>query len=353
MKKFGIFLLGIIVAVIGFYFLSNKTEPLPDNPPSNIEQPGDENQQPGDENETPTPDNPGDVGSETQYTTNTFIFGDYSYVSGLSKYNTTDSTYVAVDFMNGIENVQFEVGSIYNVSVSVYNSAIITEVIYDSTSLWIGSTDGTLTLDFTAVENGVFQVVTQPVQTETTGYAANNLVECYAADYTFIFTDINGNQVDTLYAGQDYTFEVTIHETDRIVTFLESNFTSPSYPNSQTAGFTFNMYDVDANSPSIWVYTALTTEAVTLTMGEFVGASVSFNGVDGSGVETFYANVRYQMSLSADSDYNITGYYIGGESIYFESPIYASTGSAIDFTIPSTAVGSVELIIYTESVGAE
>lgn len=59
MKKFLIFLLGIAVAVVGMYFIFNKT-PTPDQPPINNEQ-----QQPGDntgDDNNVNPDNPSDVG---------------------------------------------------------------------------------------------------------------------------------------------------------------------------------------------------------------------------------------------------------------------------------------------------
>ena len=165
MKKFGIFLLGIIVAVIGFYFLSNKTEPLPDNPPSNIEQPGDENEQPGDDNETPTPDNPGDVGSEIQYTTNTFSIDNIANFQ-LFKLAEDNVTFNSVDTTNGLDQTQLEVGAIYTLHLNVAYGYEIVEVVYNSNCLLSAPIELSVQVTFTAVENGVFSVTTQIIESE-------------------------------------------------------------------------------------------------------------------------------------------------------------------------------------------
>ena len=461
MKKFLIFLLGIIVAVIGFHFFANKSEPTPDNPPIN-------NEQPGDNNQTPNPSDPDDLIGVPQYTTNRFNLNNVQLL-GLDKYNPQTGECISVDFSNGLDSVQLEIGSDYMFNLLPASGYAITEFIYDSSCFWSGYVTDSISGTFTAVENGVFSVTTQPVdnnqtpnpsdpddvigmpqyttntfnlgnslavdmyiynsgtgsadciwpldteldsynfvvgedyylhlsaidgyeitevyynsdlvysgdacltvavsfhvvengvfsvttqaiQTEQTGYAANNLVECDAADYTFIFTDVNGNQVDTLYAGQDYAFEISIHETDRIVTFLESNFTSPSYPNSQTAGFTFNMYDVDANSSSIWVYTALTTETVNLVMGDTTGVSVNITTLEGITPETYYAGAKYMAEIVVDANYNLLGYSVNGESITFDAPICGENSTQIHFTLPSGVVGDVEFSLQIEYVGAE
>ena len=166
MKKFGIFLLGIIVAVIGFYFLSNKTEPLPDNPPSNIEQPGDENEQPGGDNETPTPDNPGDVGSEIQYTTNTFSIDNIASFQ-LFKFAEDNVTLNSVDTTNGLDQTQLEVGAIYNLHLDVAYGYEIVEVVYNSNCLLSAPIESSVQVTFTAVENGVFSVTTQIIEPES------------------------------------------------------------------------------------------------------------------------------------------------------------------------------------------
>lgn len=354
MKKFWIFLLGIIVAVIGFHFFANKSEPTPDNPPSNIEQPGDENQQPGDNNETPTPDNPGDVGSETQYTTNRFNLNNVQLL-GLDKYNPQTGECISVDFSNGLDSVQLEIGSDYMFNLLPASGYTITELIYDSSCFWSGYVTDSFSGTFTAVENGVFSVTTQAIQTEQTGYSVNNLVECDAAEWTAVFRDLNGNQVDTLYAGQDYTFEISIHETDRIVVYLQSNFFSPTYPNTQTAGSTFNMlYDVDPNSAAIWVYTALTTEAVNLVMGDITGVSVNITTIEALTPESYYPNLLYQVEIIADADYNVLGFSVGENVTTFEDdPIYGGTSRYYSFTIPADATGNVEFSVTTEYVGAE
>ena len=566
MKKFGIFLLGIIVAVIGFYFLSNKTEPLPDNPPSNIEQPGDENEQPGDNNETPTPDNPGDVGSEIQYTTNTFNMAHCA----ANLYRDVDGGWVYVDVPNGFDNVQIVVGDRYNLHLYPHESYAITEVVYNNECIWSGyhtdiysavstvftavengifevitqpvdagsetqyttntfnlgnsfvvdmyiydsatnsdysiwpleteldsynfvvsniyslhlspnegyvitevsynggvkysgnhtTSDGNLNIGFHAVENGIFEVITQPVDagsetqyttntfnlgnslavdmymynsatnsndciwpleteldsynfvvgadyylhlsaidgyeitevyynsdlvysgdacltvavsfravengvfevrtqsdpTAQIAYQASDIVLVDASDYTLTFRNSDGNEVDTLYAGQDYTLEISINDTDRIITLLENNFSSPIYPNSQTVSFAFTMYNADPKTVLIWAHTSLTSEAVNLTMGDFVGASVTLTGLDGQPVQSYYASAKYDMTLKADSDYKIIGYAIGSESTYFEYPIYGNAGDYThikQFTIPDSAVGSVEFVLLTEYVGAE
>ena len=249
-----------------------------------------------------------------------------------------------------LDSYNFVVGEDYYLHLSAIDGYEITEVYYNSDLVYSGDACLTVAVSFRAVENGVFSVTTQAIQTEQTGYSVNNLVECDAAEWTAVFRDLNGNQVDTLYAGQDYTFEISIHETDRIITFLESNFTSPSYPNSQTAGFTFNMYDVDANSPSIWVYTALTTEAVNLTIGEVVGASVTITTLEGTTPETYYPGIRYHAEINADADYNVLGFSVGGNVTTFEDD---SLYSGFDFTIPADATGNVEFSVTTEYVGAE
>ena len=416
-----------------------------------VETPPADNEQPGDNNETPTPDNPGDVGSEIQYTTNTFYFNDINYISlyedaGIDGWRSLDTS-------NGLDNIQFVVGERYNIDLQVNSFYAITEVYYDSSLIWNGrwtEDKSILPIYFTAVENGIFQVTTEyvgeiPYTTNTFNmahcdanlyrdvdgwayvdvssgfdnvqivvgdryslhlyphesyaitevvynneriwagyhtdiysavspaftavengifqvttqaipcYSVNNLVQCNAADYTCSFRDLNGNQVDTLYGGQDYTFEISINETDRIVTYLESIFFSPSYPNTQTAGATFNMlYDFDSNSPSIWVHTALTTETVNFVMGDITGVSVNITTLEGITPESYYPGIRYQVEIIADADYNVLGFNVGENFTSFEAdPLYGGTSRYFEFNIPADATGNVEFSVTTEYIGAE
>ena len=458
MKKFWIFLLGIIVAVIGFHFFANKSESPPDNPPIN-------NEQPGDNNQTPNPSGPDDVIGVPQYTTNTFNMAHCA----ANLYHDVDGGWVYVDVPNGFDNVQIVVGDRYNLHLYPHESYAITEVVYNNEFIWSGyHTDiySAVSTVFTAVENGIFEVITQPVDNNQTpnpsdpddvtgvpqyttyrfnlnnvqsvsldkynpqtgeydisvdlpnyldvvqlelgsayridlvpddGYAitelihefsclwsgyvinsissaftavengvfqattqaieccsVNNLVQCNAADYTCSFTDVNGNQVDALYPGQDYTFEISIHETDRIVTCIESYFSSSSYPNTQTAGFTFNMSPVDPNSPAIWVHTALTTETVNLVMGDITGVSVNITTFEGLTPETYYPGIRYQVEIIADADYNVLGFNVGENFTSFVyDPLYGGTSRYFEFNIPADPTGNVEFSVTTEYVGAE
>ena len=345
MKKFWIFLLGIIVAVIGFHFFANKSEPTPDNPPIN-------NEQPGDDNQTPNPSDPDDLIGVPQYTTNTFSIDNIASFQ-LFKLAEDNVTLNSVDTTNGLDQTQLEVGAIYNLHLDVAYGYEIVEVVYNSNCLLSAPIESSAQVTFTAVENGVFSVTTQSIQTETNGYVANNLVECNAADYTFIFTDVYGNQVDILYAGQDYNFDISINEPDTIIVGLKSNFASPSCPHTQSAGFTFNMRDVDPNSPSIWVYTALTTDAVTLSMGDITGASVNITTLEGITPETYYPGAKYMAEIVVDANYNLLGYSLNGESTTFDAPICGETSTQIHFTLPSGVTGDVEFSLQIEYVGAE
>ena len=346
MKKFWIFLLGIIVAVIGFHFFANKSEPTPDNPPIN-------NEQPGDDNQTPNPSDPDDLIGVPQYTTNTFSIDNIASFQ-LFKLAEDNVTLNSVDTTNGLDQTQLEVGAIYNLHLDVAYGYEIVEVVYNSNCLLSAPIESSAQVTFTAVENGVFSVTTQSIQTETNGYVANNLVECNAADYTFIFTDVYGNQVDILYAGQDYNFDISINEPDTIIVGLKSNFASPSCPHTQSAGFTFNMRDVDPNSPSIWVFTAFTTNTVNFSVVEDANVSVTIQNLEGNTPESYYAGGEYMAIITPGANYNVLGYTINGNSTTLETPVYGGESICLYFTIPVECAGTdVQFNLETEYVGVE
>ena len=328
MKKFWIFLLGIIVAVIGFHFFANKSEPTPDNPPIN-------NEQPGDTGSNIKPSDPDDVIGVPQYTTNTFSIDNIASFQ-LFKLAEDNVTLNSVDTTNGLDQTQLEVGAIYNLHLDVAYGYEIVEVVYNSNCLLSAPIESSAQVTFTAVENGIFQVTTQSIQTETNGYVANNLVECNAADYTFIFTDVYGNQVDTIIVG------------------LKSNFASPSCPHTQTAGFTFNMYEVDPNSPSIWVFTAFTTNTVNFSVVEDANVSVTIQNLEGNPPESYYAGGEYMAIITPGASYNVLGYTINGNSTPLETPVFGGESICLYFTIPVECAGTdVQFNLETEFVGAE
>ena len=158
MKKFWIFLLGIIVAVIGFHFFANKSEPTPDNPPIN-------NEQPGDNNQTPNPSDPDDVMGVPQYTTNTFSIDNIASFQ-LFKLAEDNVTLNSVDTTNGLDQTQLEVGAIYNLHLDVAYGYEIVEVVYNSNCLLSAPIELSVQVTFTAVENGVFSVTTQIIEPE-------------------------------------------------------------------------------------------------------------------------------------------------------------------------------------------
>ena len=299
MKKFWIFILGIIAAIVGFFLLTDKT-PTADTPPINNEQ-----QQPGDNTGDVTPDNPSDVGGEVTYAEVGFgtQFASVYFYDAVN--NSVDSNKLIVGENYTLEVAAFEGyvvqdwyidfcdGNMYQSNITFFTA---TEQMYIAVNAYeyVASVTATMTANFPQ-DVLMFTVSGNGGSTE---YSMLPSGTCELIPGSWVQFSMNPN-------AYDYVIDSIIVDGNYI---LMGGSAGQDFSNVQfyVPGTDFTIEATCSHAPATYsiVYdgTACTSIDITDTTGEFIPA-------------TYQSGYEYGLKFQAPEGIYVTEIYLNGELI--------------------------------------
>lgn len=313
MKKFLIFLLGIAVAVVG-YFVFIKKPSTPDQPPINNEQqqPGDNT---GDDNTgNVTPDDPSDVGGEVVYAQ-----------------AALQSQYASVYFYD-TENNQVDI-----------NHLIVGETYTLEAVAFEGYYVQDFYIDFNIFANPTWNEATF-VATERLTISINTALEpvtatinCANANINAVFYDMGYNQVTNFNFANQYKLEL---QYDSSITTIY-NVKVDGYTVYQMDESGYDLMNMTFTAPDHDFVVEITTTAdlyacsytVNFTEGHFSRIDITNLG-GGLQPSTIYGGTVYQLNFETHAGFYVTEVYLNDQLLQTYEAGGIASGS-VQFTAPN------------------
>ena len=310
MKKFWIFILGVITAIVGFFIFTDKT-PTADTPPINNEQqqPGDNT---GDDNNNVNPDDPSDVGGEVTY-------ADISI-------QTIDARLYFYDSENNLVNSNHLIlGETYTVQAEAFDGYYVLN--YGVTDIW-GNQTGQTT--FVAVDN---------IQAYAFGahLPSSATVNCQNPNVTAVFYDMGYNQVTNFNFGNQYKLELQYDSSTTTIYNVKVDG-STIYQMDESG---WDLMNMTFNAPDHDFVVEITTTAdlyacsytVNFTEGHFSRIDITNTG-GGVQPSQIYGGTVYQLNFETHAGFYVTEVYLNNELLQTYEAGGIASGS-VQFTAPN------------------